>query len=455
MAPHLKLLNDAFLEVAAGACRRLAVFMPPRHGKSSFLSHWAPAWYLGTYPERRVIQCGYGDEFATISGRMVRDTIDEACREGVFSTPVRRDLRAADDWQLQGHRGGLLAAGIGGAITGRGADLLLIDDPIKSRAEADSPAFRRRLWDWYTNDAYTRLEPGGAVVLIQTRWHQDDLAGRLLQAMADESGDWWQIINLPAFAEEDDLLGREMGQPLWPERYPREELLKIKAVLGSYGWASLYQQRPAPREGGFFKAEWFTYVDEAPPPSQWLRVVRYWDLAGTEGGGDWTAGALLVLARDGFLYLVDMRHAQHSPHGVERLVVQTAEQDGPGVPIVIEQDPGQAGKGQVEQYQRLKDLRGYGVWGNRADGPKHVRAEPFAARLEGGVMRVVRAAWNAEFVDELCGYNPEDSNPQDDQIDAVSGAYVILTADADSDDTLYADDVLPGFAAEQLGAARL
>lgn len=455
MAPHLDLLNKAFLDVAAGACNRLAVFMPPRHGKSEFLSHWAPAWYLGTFPERRVIQCGYGDEFATTWGRRVRDTIDEAYREGVFPVRVRRDLRAADDWQLQGHKGGLLAAGVGGAITGRGADLLLIDDPIKSRAEADSPAFRRRLWDWYTNDAYTRLEPDGAVVLIQTRWHHDDLAGRLLRAMAEGTGDQWRVISLPALAEEDDLLGRSPGQALWPERYSREKLLDVKRILGGYAFASLYQQRPTPREGGFFRSEWFTYVDEAPPREQWLRFVRYWDLAGTQDGGDWTAGALLVLARDGYMYLVDVRHAQLSPHGVEQLVVQTARRDGPGIPIVIEQDPGQAGKAQVEQYQRLPDLRQYGVWGNRADGPKHVRAEPFASRLEGGMLRLVRGAWNADFSDELCGYNPEDNNPQDDQIDAVAGAYTIITSDAGDDDTLYADDLLPGFSAEQLGAARL
>lgn len=455
MAPHLKLLNDAFLDVAAGACQRLAVFMPPRHGKSEFLSHWAPAWYLGTYPERRVIQCGYGDEFAATWGRRVRDTIDEAHREGVFGVRVRRDLRAADDWQLEGHVGGLLAAGIGGAVTGRGANLLLVDDPIKSREQADSPAFRRRLWDWYVNDAYTRLEPGGAVVLIQTRWHHDDLAGRLLQEMEAGGGDHWRVICLPAFAEEDDLLGRALGEALWPERYPREELLRVKSVVGSYPWASLFQQRPAPREGGFFKADWFRYVDEAPPREQWLRFVRYWDLAGTEDGGDWTAGGLLVQAMDGYLYLVDMRHAQVSPHGAEQLVISTARQDGPGIPIVLEQDPGQAGKAQVEHYQRLPDLRQHGVWGNRADGPKHVRAEPAAARLESGALRLVRASWNAEFVDELCGYNPEDKNPQDDQIDVLSGAYRIIAADAGDDDTLYTDDLLPGFEAEQLGAARL
>lgn len=455
MAPHLKLLNDALLDVAAGACDRLAVFMPPRHGKSEFLSRWAPAWYLGTYPERRVIQCGYGDEFATSWGRKIRDAIDAAHAEGVFPHRVRRDLRAADNWEIEGHSGGLIAAGIGGAITGRGANLLIVDDPIKSRAEADSPTFRKRLWDWYTNDAYTRLEPGGAVILIQTRWHHDDLAGRLLEQMERGDGDRWRVINLPAIAEDGDLLGRKPGEALWPERYSVERLERVKRVIGAWSFAALFQQGPVPREGGFFKADWFRYVEEAPPRSQWLRFVRYWDLAGTEGGGDWTAGCLMALAADGYLYVVDMRHKQLSPHGVERLVVATAQQDGPGVPIVIEQDPGQAGAMQVDHYRRLRELQGYAVWGNPASGPKQVRAVPVASRLEGGIVRLVRASWNAELVDELCGYDPDDRNPQDDQMDTLSGAYMVIAAGEEREDTLYTDDLLPGFAAEQLGAARL
>ena len=192
--------------------------MPPRHGKSELCSVYLPAWYLGTHPERRVILAGHEADFAASWGRRVRDVLEEHGRQ-LFGARVRADSAAANRWDLVGHAGGMVTAGVGGTITGRGADLLVIDDPHKSAEETGSVTYRERVWDWYRAVARTRLEPGAGVVVVQTRWHEDDLAGRLL-ADAESEGDRWQVLSLPAVAEDDDPLGRSVGDPLWPERFP-------------------------------------------------------------------------------------------------------------------------------------------------------------------------------------------------------------------------------------------
>jgi predicted phage terminase large subunit-like protein len=252
-APHLNLLNRRLVDAAYGACPRLLVTVPPRHGKSLLCSHYLPAWYLGTFPDRRVILASYEADFAAGWGRKARDVLERHGR--LFGVSVRRDSSAANRWDLEGRPGGMVTAGVGGPITGRGADLLLIDDPVKNADEAMSPAVRQKAWDWYLSTAYTRLEPGGAAVLIQTRWHADDLAGRLL-ARAAEGGERWEVLDLPALAREGDPLGRAPGEALWPARYPAAALEGIRAELG-FWFEALYQQRPAPEGGAIFRAEWF------------------------------------------------------------------------------------------------------------------------------------------------------------------------------------------------------
>ena len=182
-------------------------------------------------------------------------------RATVASCSVRGSaptVPAANRWDLVGHAGGMVTAGVGGTITGRGADLLVIDDPHKSAEEAGSATYRERVWDWYRAVARTRLEPGAGVVVVQTRWHEDDLAGRLL-ADAESEGDRWQVLSLPAIAEDNDPLGRSVGDPLWPERFPLDELVALKKSIGSHWWSALYQQRPQPLGGGIFRRDWFRY----------------------------------------------------------------------------------------------------------------------------------------------------------------------------------------------------
>jgi hypothetical protein len=251
LAPHLDLLNRRLLDTAAGRTRRLMVFAPPRHGKSQLVSVYLPAWFLGVYPDKRVILSSYEASFAAGWGRKVRDILAEH-GEAVFGLKLRSDSTAADRWDLAGHAGGMMTAGVGGPLTGKGADLFILDDPVKNAEEAMSQALRDKCWDWFLSTAYTRLEPGAAVVLIMTRWHPDDLSGRIL-ARQEETGALWDVVSLPALAEADDPLGRKPGEALWPERYPVESLNEIRSTQGSMWFQAMYQQSPTLPEGNLFK----------------------------------------------------------------------------------------------------------------------------------------------------------------------------------------------------------
>jgi len=255
--PHMDLLNDKLLDIYHGKIKRLLVTMPPRHGKSEFLSTKFPGWYLTRRPTHRIILASYAAEFAATWGRKTRQLLEIS--SGRFtSAEIQSDARAADAWEISGHGGGMQTCGVGGPLTGKGANVLIIDDPVKNAEEANSEIYRQKTWDWYVSTAYTRLEPGGAVILIQTRWHEDDLAGRILAA-AKDNGEKWVVVNLPALAETNDPLGREIDEPLWPERYDADELGRIRGTIGSYYFSALYQQRPVPPEGGLFKRSWFRY----------------------------------------------------------------------------------------------------------------------------------------------------------------------------------------------------
>jgi predicted phage terminase large subunit-like protein len=417
---HLNLLNLQLLHLAAGRTRRLMVTMPPRHGKSELCSLYFPAWLLGNFPEREVILCSYEADFAAGWGRRVRDTLIECRERGLFGVAPRGDVKAANRWQLAGHRGGMATAGAGGAITGKGADLLVIDDPFKNAEDANSPTIREKVWDWWQSTASTRLSPTGVVLLVNTRWHLDDLSGRLLEREPER----WHLVNFPAVAEDADALGRQPGEALWPERYNLQALQQIERSVGSYWWQSLYQQRPVTRGGGFFKRSWFEIVDA--PPAEVTARVRYWDKAATADGGDWTVGVLLSRTAEGLYYVEDVVRAQESSGGVERIVLATAAADaeryGNSVRIGMEQEPGSSGKDMAVSYARK--LSGYPFRAVRSTGSKEIRADPFAAQCEAGNVRLVRGQWNAAYVEELCAF-PRSAH--DDQVDGSSGAFGMLS----------------------------
>lgn len=225
--------------------------MPPRHGKSELASRRFPAWYLGRHPDKQIIAASYNSELASDFGREVRNIVASPEYSKLFAVSLAQDSKAANRWHTD-KSGMYVAAGVGTAITGRGAHIGLIDDPFKDQEEADSEVIRDKVYNWYTSTFYTRLMPGGGIALIQTRWHDDDLAGRLLN---DEKGDEWTVLELPA--EKD-------GEALWPDWYPIETLERIKSVLPARQWNALYQQNPIPDDGDFFKREWWQWYDKRP-----------------------------------------------------------------------------------------------------------------------------------------------------------------------------------------------
>lgn len=267
-ACHYKFAK-ALEAVERGEISRLMVMAPPRHGKSELVSRRFPAWYLGRHPDRDFISASYNQELANDFGRDVRNIIGAAEYQRLFSTRLAQDSQAKNRFHVANSRGGYVAAGVGTATTGRGAHIFNIDDPHKDRLSAESEPEREAVWNWYRSVAYTRLAPGGAIILTLTRWHEEDLAGKLLAAEESGDGDKWVKVILPAIDEH--------GRALWEERYPKAVLEQIRNVVGPYDWASLYEQRPRPREGRFFE-ESCLLVDgkplgELPKPDKIFTVV--------------------------------------------------------------------------------------------------------------------------------------------------------------------------------------
>lgn len=261
IAPHLKLLSDIVQEAIEKGNRRIIVSCPPRHGKSEFLSKYLPAWFLSRNPEKRILLASYEASFAASWGAKCRQVlVDNALKLPVSLNP---NSTAADGWNLL-TGGGMSTAGIGGPLTGKGADLFIVDDYTKNSEEAESQLVRNRHWGWWTSTARTRLEPGATVIVLATRWHQDDLIGRLLE---QKIGDQWESFTLPAIAEsEHDILGRKIGQALWPERYDERELKKIEASVGPRVFSALYQQNPISAEGNIFKESWWKFWKRPDEP---------------------------------------------------------------------------------------------------------------------------------------------------------------------------------------------
>lgn len=273
-AGHLRRIADLLERVERGELKRVIISVPPRHWKSSLFAKFL-AWYLGRHPEQSIINASYALSLAEKASVEVRENIANNGRyKQLFDVKVARNSNRADDWRLvTGFRSSFRAVGVGGGITGHGANLIGIDDPIADYEAAQSETQREKLWEWYRQVLRTRLEPGGAIVLIQTRWHEDDLAGRLLQAERDEGGEHWEGLNLPAYSEETKSY-------LWTDRYSVGEYAAIRASVGEYAWGSLYQGNPAPLEGNYIKRSWFEYVPKFPDDATWF--VRPVDFAFTE-----------------------------------------------------------------------------------------------------------------------------------------------------------------------------
>ena len=415
-ARHHLFLIEELSKVARGDVDRLMVFLPPGHAKTKYASELFPAWFLAQDKNLDVIGASYNSDYANLVSRRVMRTIQE--REDVVGYTLLNDSAAEWDTNNNGH---YRASGVGGGITGRRADLVLIDDPLKGRKEANSEIERNTLWNWYCAEIITRMKPGCRIVLIETRWHYDDLAGRLLDQI-QQGGDSWRIVNLPALAEDDDMLGREPGQALWPEWEDEEQLARKRGVIGEFEWSALYQQRPTPIEGSLFKPGMMPIADAAP---QCVSVVRSWDLAGTEknrgNNPDWTVGLKVGRTPTGSYVVLDEVRFRGGPDAVDATILNTAHLDGKAVKIRLPEDAGQAGKNQTLHLTRM--LAGFTVTFERETGGKDTRAMPVASQVNVGNVAMVKADWNMPFRDELAAFP---AGTFDDRVDALSGAFAVV-----------------------------
>ncbi|EKM99035.1 MULTISPECIES: phage terminase large subunit [unclassified Acidocella] len=409
-AKHHEWLIGHLQDVADGRCDRLMVQMPPGAAKSTYGSVLFPAWFLARRKNAQVIAAAHTASLAHYFGARVKAVLT---RHGeALGVEMARAAKAASRFSLAGGQE-YFSAGVRGPITGRRADLIIIDDPVKSWAEAESQAQRDMLYDWYRAELTARLKPGGRIVLIMTRWHEDDLAGRL---QATETG--WRSLRLPALAEADDPLGRAPGEALWPELLNADALARRRAEAGERAFAAMYQQAPQAKNAGLFRVSGIARLAAAPE----VRLcVRAWDLAATSAGlgrrPDYTVGLKLGLTEEDRLVVLDVRRLQGSPAEVEAAIKETARLDGANTVISLPQDPGQAGAAQIALLSR--GLVGFRILSSPEREAKLVRAMPAATQVDAGNLALVAGGWNDAFLAEMREF-PHGGH--DDQIDALSRA---------------------------------
>lgn len=422
-----RIIAKELQDVVEGRNRRLILTMPPRHGKSRLATIEAVTWALGLNPKLRVIIASYSTGLAAFHSKECRDriTFNSNYRIPFLDTRVKKLDRSSTDWQTEAG-GNLLAAGVGAGITGRGADLIVLDDPYKDYEEAHSETIRNNVWNWYLSTLYTRLSPTGRVVIITTRWHVDDIVGRLLdpvreQEIRDAGGEFhpWRVVNFPALSEgEGDPLGRPVGEALFPERFTKDWLKAKKAELGPYLWSAMYQGAPVQKGGKYVSRDQFILMPKDAVPTG-VTMMRYWDLATSEKEkADFTAGAKGFIDQHGNLWIVDITKGQWLwPRARTTISSMIAAEK---IPIGIEAQGGfKTGTANLrEGLPPTAYMREYNV-----DKSKLVRALPWIALAGNSKVFVVRGEWNEAFFAEAEAF-PDGKN--DDQVDAVSGLYTML-----------------------------
>lgn len=422
---HLKLCE--YLERwAFGDIDRLMVFMPPRNGKSELVSRRLPAYLFGKEPNASIIACSYGSDLASRMNRDVQRIIDSPEYHALFpgttlngsnvrTVATGSYLRNSDIFEIVGHKGVYKSSGVGGAITGMGMKYGIIDDPYKNRQDANSETIRAGIWDWYVSTFYTRLEKGGKILITLTRWHEDDLAGKLLRiAKEDPSADQWTVLEFPAIAEgelhpEDP---RQEGEALWDWKYPLKELNKIKATVGSYEWNALFQQRPAPSEGSLFNRSWWQYYDTLP-----TKVDEYllsWDLTFKDNSdNDYVVGQ--CWARCGAdKYLIDQVRAKMDFPTTVQSVRSFAKKHRMARAILVEDKAN--GPAVISTLKREIS----GIIPINPQGSKIARAQAVTPMIEAGNVYLPRSAsFTGDLVEE-CSAFPNGRN--DDMVDCMTQA---------------------------------
>lgn len=425
---HVRYIGGRIAKAVAQGRRYILVNLPVQVGKSWLCSLHTPTWFLHITDGRgRVLLASYEANFASDWGRKVRNMIDEHGDD--LGIALSKDSAAATDFTLTAG-GEMHTAGIGGAFAGRPGDLIVIDDPHKNFEDAHSKASRRAVWNWFLSVALGRRQPQTVMIIIQTRWHVEDLTGMIL---ASDMADQWEVIRIPALCDDplNDPLGRPMGRSIWPERYNEEWYDELRRTVGQYIWTGVYQQHPAPVAGNLFKRETWKYANAVP---RTCRYVRSWDFAGTESdSADYTVGVLMALEpTTKEVFIVDIIRGRWDVSKLDDLLVSTAALDraryGKQVRVRLEQEGGSSGKKWAKAQISL--LAGHQVTAEAPDANKFVRALPFAAQQQAGNVSIVSVehpqyGWQPpvfaqDYIEELALF---DNGPHDDQVDASSAGY--------------------------------
>jgi predicted phage terminase large subunit-like protein len=462
---HQKLVADALKGIVEyvesrgeHGTGRLMVLMPPQHGKSLLAAVLFSAWTLGKWPNWRFVMVSYNAKRAERNSKAVRDMVNSQPYRAVFGDLAGRedavslssDSRGISAWSLaQPNSGGMISAGVGGSVTGYDARIIIIDDPFASRDEAESASEREKVMELYESQVYSRQQDGTAIILFHTRWHADDLAGKLIKNMVNNpAADQWNIVCMPALAlgpgqypgsvaEQVEMmrdgvylplvdpLGREPDVTLCDEIVKQGLMENIRQNMGAYNWSSLYQQMPYSRLGGMFKREWFVVVDKLPEDVKFLQAVWYWDAAASSGSGDYSAGVLMALDQFGRVWVLQVVRGQYSTFE-RRKAMKDAYLAGrarfgvrlPSAGLWHPQDPASAGLDSARDTN--KALAGLPAHFETVSGSKETRAEPWSSALESDNVRLLKGSWNQGFIDEHLSF-PKGRN--DDQVDAASSCY--------------------------------
>lgn len=432
--PHFLMMQEVLDAVTEQVIKRALFNVALRHGKTEHNTISYAAYRLELDPSTRILLGSYNQRQAYKLSRAIRRL--SRLRGVVLS----REAEAVGEWETT-WGGGLRAVGAGEGVASVNADLILIDDPIGSRDDAESLAKRDQVWDWITNDILARSEPHTQAIFSMPRWHIDDPAGRMLDRQASR----WHVVDLPGRAEPEkddgkgnvyvDPLGREVDEVLWPELRGEQWHDDMRVDLGEYGYASLIQGRPRPREGGLFKWDWWKKLDTAPVMR---RMIRYWDLAGTKPRGgshdpDHTAGALLGLMDNECTCIVDMERFRETVAPRDARLLEVCGEDlkkyRGRVKWWIETETGIQGKERTANIVRKLQILGMPVYTEHPTGSKLSRAEPLASKAEAGNVYLGPGEWRDPFRVEACDFTGDGSS-HDDQIDAASGADAKLSIPA-------------------------
>nr|UZV42232.1 MAG: terminase large subunit [Caudoviricetes sp.] len=435
-------LQQFYFDVMAGKQPRLIIQAPPRSGKSELFSRRFPAWAFGQNPNLQMIAASYSADLSSRMNRDVQRIIDSEEYAGVFpetsfssntsaSINSQKNIRNSEIFEIAGYAGSYRSAGVGGGITGMGADIAIIDDPVKDAKEANSQTYRDSVWDWYTSTFYTRLSPKSGVLLGMTRWHEDDLAGRLLADMKN-GGDQWRVVSFPAIAEEDEQYRKE-GDALHPERYDLTHLTKIKKAVGTQTWNALYQQRPSSKGGDVIKRAWFKRYSVLP---LMRRVIIAGDTAQkVKQHNDFSVFIVAGIGIDGGLYVIDLIRGKWEAPELERKLedIWNKYRASHKAQSVYIEDKS-SGTGLIQSIQRKRNIPIKGV---QVDADKYTRVLGIQGFIESGYVFLPDGAeWVEDFLSECEKFTATDSHKHDDQVDTLTMAITELSTQANILDIL-------------------